>query len=216
MKNRPDLPEGLPKKERRKIKRAFYREQMNKQLRLGKLQKYGIIIAACLVFLAGGYWFIREASKPKPGEFVPTLGNEHIQNITDTHESYNSLPPTSGTHVNNKAPWGVSGSPIPDELQLHNLEDGGIMVQYNCTPDGDSQKEATDSAEGQDECQKLVAGLTAVIKKYKDKVILAPYPQLDTKIALTAWTKLDKFNEFNEERIEKFIKAYRGIDHHRV
>ena len=90
------------------------------------------------------------------------------------------------------------------------------MVQYNCTPDGDSQKEATDSAEGQDECQKLVAGLTAVIKKYKDKVILAPYPQLDTKIALTAWTKLDKFNEFSKERIEKFIKAYRGIDHHRV
>ena len=216
MNNGPDIPEVLPKKERRKLKREFNREQMNKQRRLEKLQKYGIITAAFLVFLAGGYWFIREVSKPKPGEFVPSLGNKHIQNITDSHESYNSLPPTSGTHVNNKAPWGVSGSPIPDELQIHNLEDGGIMVQYNCTPHEDSQKEATDAAEDQDECQKLVAQLTEVVQKYKDKVILAPYPKLDAKIALTAWTRLDKFNQFDQERIEIFIKSYRGIDHHRA
>lgn len=43
---------------------------------------------------------------------------------------------------------------------------------------------------------------------------MAPYPKLDTKIALTAWTRIDKFNDFDEERIQKFIKAFKGIDHH--
>jgi hypothetical protein len=37
---------------------------------------------------------------------------------------------------------------------------------------------------------------------------------LDRKIALTAWGKIDKFDEFDEGRITKFIKAHIGIDHH--
>jgi hypothetical protein len=46
-------------------------------------------------------------------------------------------------------------------------------------------------------------------------LILAPYPQLDSRIALTAWTRLDKFNEFDESRIDRFIEAYIGVDHHK-
>ncbi len=44
-----------------------------------------------------------------------------------------------------------------------------------------------------------------LVKKYSDKVLMAPYQKLDAKIALTAWTRLDKFNDFDTERIEKFI-----------
>jgi hypothetical protein len=35
------------------------------------------------------------------------------------------------------------------------------------------------------------------------------------KIALTAWTRLDTMDEFDEGRITRFIEAYRGIDHHK-
>ena len=45
---------------------------------------------------------------------------------------YNSEPPTSGPHLPYIAPWGIHTRPIPNELQVHNLEDGGVMVQYNC------------------------------------------------------------------------------------
>src|SRR3989338_6248949 len=214
MKNELVIPEGLSKHERKEFKRQFYRELQQKQTRTGQLKKYRIIGAICLVVLLGGYWLIKEATKPQPGEFVASLGNKHIQNITDAHESYNSLPPTSGTHVGGKAQWGISDSSIPDELQLHNLEDGGVVVQYNCMPGIDPQNQATPGAEVQDECKKLVENLSGIVKKYSDKVLMAPYPKLDSRIALTAWTRLDKFSDFDEERIQKFIKAFKGIDHH--
>ena len=144
-----------------------------------------------------------------------SLGNKHIENSTDPHEQYNSLPPTSGSHLGGKAPWGVSGEPIPDELQLHNLEDGGVAIQYNCLAGESSQDNATPSAQTQDQCGKLVASLMEIAKRYPDKVLMAPYPKLDTKIALTAWTRIEKFNDFDQERVQKFIKAFKGIDHHR-
>ncbi len=214
MNNELVVPVGLSKHDRKEFKRQFYRELQQKQARTGQFKKYGIIGVICLLILLGGYWLIKQASKPQPGEFVASLGNKHIQNITDAHDPYNSLPPTSGTHVGGKAQWGISDSPIPDELQLHNLEDGGVVVQYNCTPGADSQNHATPSAEAQDECKKLVEDLSSIVKKYSDKVLMAPYPKLDTKIALTAWTRIDKFNDFDDERIQKFIKAFKGIDHH--
>jgi hypothetical protein len=34
------------------------------------------------------------------------------------------------------------------------------------------------------------------------------------RIALTAWAYLDAFDEFDEQRILRFINAHRGIDHH--
>jgi len=46
-------------------------------------------------------------------------------------------------------------------------------------------------------------------------VILAPYPGMKTRIALTAWTRIDAFEEVDQARIQRFIKAYRGIDHHK-
>lgn len=212
-----DYPEGfdqLSKHERKEFKRHFYREQQQKQASLGQIKKYGITMCIFLFVLWGGYVLFKELSKPQPGEFVISLGNKHIQRITDEHETYNSLPPTSGTHVGGKASWGVSSSPIPDELQLHNLEDGGVGIQFNCAPGVSSQNNATPSAQVEDECKQLVDVLATIAKKYPDKVFMAPYPALDTRIALTAWTRIDKFNDIDVERIEKFIQAFKGIDHH--
>ena len=66
------------------------------------------------------------------GSRCPDQGNLHIQLETDAHVPYNSNPPTSGPHLPYIAPWGVHTEPISKELQVHNLEDGGVMVQYNC------------------------------------------------------------------------------------
>jgi len=91
----------------------------------------------------------------------------------------------------------VHTRPIIRELQVHNLEDGGVVVQYNC------------------ECPDLVTKLKAIVDKYDRHVILAPYPGMKHKIALTAWTRLDTLDELDEGRILRFIEAYRGIDHHK-
>jgi len=141
-----------------------------------------------------GYFAWRAADLP--GTFVASQGNAHIQLATDPHPPYNSDPPTSGPHLPYIAPWGVHTRPIQKELQVHNLEDGGVMVQYNC------------------ECPELAEKLAAIVKRYDHYVILAPYPGMKGKIALTAWTRIDTMEEFDEARIVRFIRAYRGIDHH--
>lgn len=193
--------EGLSKSERKKLKREIYRVQKHKEETWTKFKNYAVVLGIVAGALAVGYFALKELSKPQPGQYVTSLGNRHLKDIKESHEPYNSLPPTSGPHLGDKAGWGIRGESIPDELQLHNLEDGGIMVQYNCSEDTNG-------------CTKLVDQLTSVVRKYKDKVTMAPYPNLDTKIALTAWTRIDKFNEFDAERVERFIKAFKGVDHH--
>jgi len=37
---------------------------------------------------------------------------------------------------------------------------------------------------------------------------------MNARIALTAWTRIDTLNDFDEARIDRFIEAYVGIDHH--
>ena len=152
------------------------------------------IVAAAVV----GYWAYRAAAD-LPGLKLADLGNAHIELATQPHAPYNSDPPTSGPHMPYIAPWGIHTEPIVRELQVHNLEDGGVMVQYHCaTP-----------------CPDLVAKLTEIVRRYETQVILAPYPGMRTRIALTAWTRLDAFDDFDEARIVRFIRTYRGIDHHK-
>jgi hypothetical protein len=70
-------------------------------------------------------------------------------------------------------------------------------VQYNC-----------------ENCDALVDQLSGVVRRYDEHVVLAPYPAMGSAIALTAWGRIDKLDDFDEERIVAFIDAYAGIDHH--
>jgi hypothetical protein len=153
-----------------------------------------VVVAAVL-----GYFAYERAFSALPGVSMPDQGNEHIKIETEPHVAYNSDPPTSGPHMPYVAPWGIHTEPITKELQVHNIEDGGVVVQYNC-PSG---------------CPDLVAKLKAIVERYPEQVVLAPYPGMKTRIALTAWTRIDAFDDFEEGRVVRFIAAYRGIDHHK-
>ena len=144
--------------------------------------------AAAAAVVAGVFAY--RAAVAQPGVSLPGQGNRHVQTLKEAIPPYNSDPPTSGPHLPYIAPWGIHTEPIPRQLQVHNLEDGGVMVQYNC-PDG---------------CPDLVAKLEAIVSGYNRQVILAPYPGMKTR--------LDAFDDFDEKRVRGFITAYRGIDHH--
>jgi hypothetical protein len=190
-----DQPSRKTRRQQRLAERAAAARKARRQRRLRSF--LWIIVGIVLIGAVGG-WVASQALAPKPGEFVPSQGNTHIPTPDTPHPPYNSDPPTSGWHVPYLARWGEHQQPIAKEVQVHNLEHGGVAIQYNC-PEG---------------CPELVAQLRAILNRYPDGVLLAPYPGMDARIALTAWTRIDKFNEFDEARIIRFIEAYRGIDHH--
>lgn len=166
----------------------------------GRTARRGVTLGVALAVVAVtgivvGYFAYRAAAN-LPGERVPDQGNRHLTSSADPHPPYNSDPPTSGPHLGYLAPWGIHTRPILPQLQVHNLEDGGVLVQYSC------------------ECPDLVEQLAGIVRRYDRFVILAPYPTMKNRIALTAWTRLDTLDEFDEKRIVRFIEAYRGIDHH--
>lgn len=151
-----------------------------------------------------------QAGDKGPGRSVPTLGNAHVKEIREPHIPYNTVPPTSGPHLSFVAKWGINKIPIPNELQVHNLEDGGVLIQYN--PDPLLCKD----------CPALIAKLENLVELYQLKnprekyhrLIVAPYPGMKTLIALTAWGRIDTLSGYDEKRIVRFIEAYIGIDHH--
>ena len=164
--------------------------------RVGRRWTLGAGIAAAIVVAVIVGWFAYRAQADLPGQKFPDQGNLHVQTLGDAHEPYNSTPPTSGPHLPYIAPWGIHTRPIPNELQVHNLEDGGVVLQYNCT------------------CPDIADKLGAIARKYPTQVLAAPYPTMPSRIALTAWTRLETLDSVDEGRIERFIRAYRGIDHH--
>ncbi len=170
------------------------REEEKRKKKSGSMAFW--VIGAASVRLVGG-WFAMQMTKRSVGTAVTVQAKWHLVSLSDPHPPYSSLPPTSGPHMGRRARWGIHKDPIPDEVQVHNLEDAGVMVQYNC---GD--------------CGILIRRLESIVGRYDEYVVLAPYPRLDRKIALTAWGRIDKFDQFDEKRIVKFIEAYKGIDHH--
>lgn len=134
----------------------------------------------------------------QPGLPVPVdLPAEPIASPLAPHPPYRSSPPTSGPYLPYAADWGVHAVPVPLPLQVHTLLDGGVALLYRC-PDG---------------CPELEERLHQVAAR-RDFVLVAPYPWMDSTLALAAWGRLETLNGFDGERIEAFLDAWAGRDHH--
>ncbi len=118
-------------------------------------------------------------------------GQQHLQPGQD-YTSYNSKPPTSGPHAPAPAPCGVSSQPVPNTVQVHDLEHGVVMVQYR---------------PGLDPGQ--VQALEALGRSYSSHVLVAPYPGLPTAVAATAWTKLMALDRADTGKLRRFIGQFR-------
>lgn len=147
-------------------------------------------------------------------EFFPTLGNTHIDYGSRSPIQYNSTPPTSGPHYGNIVAWDIYDEPVRYEQLVHNMEDGGVIVYYQC----------------EEECPDLVENLSNTVRSFIDTgrhVIMVPNDQtwspndgqplladMGARIAVTAWQRLLKLDEYDHDAIRGFIERYEGIDHH--
>lgn len=173
----------------------------------------GVAIVALIAFVI--YLNIRSQMPVGDEQSFPTLGNAHIPQGSTSPVEYNSTPPTSGPHYPGSAPWAAYNEPIRYEQLIHNLEDGGVVIYYQC----------------EDGCPELYDQLRALVSPYLDAgrhVTLVRndpawtaegggavyHKDMGARIALTAWQRMDTFDDFNAERIQSFIQRYEGIDHH--
>ena len=95
----------------------------------------------------------------------PGLKPQHINN-PNANVNYNSFPPSSGPHYAQPAPWGIYPDSIKQTILVHNLEHGGIVIQYG-------------NGVSKDDVQKLQSF-------YQDDpsgLVVAPYDKLGNKIA---------------------------------
>ena len=140
------------------------------------------------------------------GSSVPSSSEQGVQvsiqrsdeiEVGQAHPAYNTSPPTSGWHYAiplENITWGALEEPVEDEAQVSYLARGGIMVQYSCP----------------DECPDLQRRLELVVNRYPEGVVLAPYPDMDSTIALTSWGWIDTFELFDDPRVDDFIQAHIG------
>jgi hypothetical protein len=133
------------------------------------------------------------------------MGRQHVNKLAAGFR-YNSYPPTSGPHYppGPKAPvvWNVYDTPLDEVAVVHNLEHGGVVVQY-----GSDVPAAT--------VQKIVDWYQAS----PDGLVVAPLPDdiratapadASKKIFVTAWTHLMTCPTFDKGPFDRFRDDYRG------
>ncbi|MFZ1059371.1 MAG: DUF3105 domain-containing protein [Candidatus Rokuibacteriota bacterium] len=108
------------------------------------------------------------------------------------------LPPTGiADHVEQNPPTHILTTPMPLAIQKHMLEhaDGGgrpgVVINYNCVkfrcPEGMADR------------------LAGMVRAFPDFVYLAPYPEMDVRIAVTKLGKILTLDEPDLEKIRAFI-----------
>jgi uncharacterized protein DUF3105 len=132
-----------------------------------------------------------------PGQAVAIASARYLSRPGEPHPDYNSNPPTSGPRLYDLAAFRPHRVPIPPEIQVHNLEHGAVLIQYNCP----------------EPCADLAATLESIADS-RPFVVTAPYPLMTARIALTAWGRIDSLDELDVARIDRFIAAHAGKDHH--
>ena len=190
------------RKEARIQRQAQERAQAQQRKRQESIRKYAIMSAVTLAVVALiAFILLRDAGKPGQAQTIMT-DRTHLQNVADPHAPYSTDPPTSGPHTIAVPAFQVYTETIAKELQVHGLEDGGVVINYR--PDLD--KATVD---------KLAEIANLYIKTPgKKNIIMSPYPGLSNAIVLTTWGRMDRMDTLDEVRIRAFVDAYVNINHH--
>ena len=112
--------------------------------------------------------------------------------------SYTSDPPTSGPHWSQAAvapiAWGIYSQPISDEVLVHNLEHGGIVIHYGIGI----------APEIVEQFKEFVQGQRAGVLGF----VLAPRVNLPAPFVLSAWDYYLPLLSYDEEAMMFFVRAH--------
>jgi hypothetical protein len=109
---------------------------------------------------------------------------------------YTSNPPVSGPHAVSPMAFKVLENAAPKENLIHNMEHGGVVIWYNTTN------------------QAVIDQLKDITNDSLDRrrlVVMSEYTAMEADtIAVTAWTRVDKFpvSQMDRKRVTDFIEAH--------
>jgi hypothetical protein len=109
-------------------------------------------------------------------------------------------PPSSGTHYPRAADWGLSTTPVPPSIYLHNLGIGGVVFLYNCaTPCPDQEKQFQD----------LFTKTPPDSLTGSKKILITPYDKtLPSPIVALAWGHQLNMAQFDEALMLTWYKRF--------
>jgi len=132
-------------------------------------------------------------------EVAGALPGQHSIEPDGTSEDWNTDPPTTGPHYGIAAIFGIYEEPLEAARVVHNLEHGGIFIQY-----------------GDDVPEETVNALRAFYDGKTNGTIMAPLPRLGDEFALGAWVAeaeegngyLAKCTAYDEDAVSDFFDAF--------
>lgn len=135
----------------------------------------------------------------------PAQPPQHVTELPKGFE-YSSFPPTSGPHHPQPVIWNFYEEPVDGLQAVHNLEHGGVVIQY-----------------GSEVPPTAVEELREFWRDDPNGLVVASLPKLEDKIALAAWTapepkagerpkpgegRLATCTGFDENAFEAFVDEY--------
>jgi uncharacterized protein DUF3105 len=138
---------------------------------------------------------------------IPAGEQVHVEKLPKGFK-YNTDPPTSGLHHPTTIIWGIYDAPIAQLNSVHNLEHGGVVIQY-----------------GSGVSAGVVGQLGELYRDDPNGLIVAPLPRLGKRISLAAWTfdqgrlvergyegegRLALCPNYDEGAFRDFVDEYRG------
>lgn len=193
------------KRERRDEAKRRRLEELRRRQRRDRARKIGIgsVVAAVilgiilLITLLGGGADLDPAAARTAGcdpvQSPAIEGSTHVQPPVTVN--YKTIPPTSGNHYGSTTQTGIYDVPVQNEVQVHNLEHGHVVFQYQ--PGLDIS---------------ILEGIAAIVKDNRTYAIMAPNPNMRFQLAFSAWGKLQGCQTPNAQAVgvaRDFFNAFK-------
>ena len=124
------------------------------------------------------------------------ISRDHVD--TGQTVEYTSFPPTSGDHWSeeNLVSCGFYEGGLRDEIAVHHMEHGNIVVSYNLADPGQVEN---------------LRQLVDDIDLAEDWGVTRSYDKIpEGQVALSTWEVVDTFDGVDEDRIRTFFNSYAG------
>ena len=168
----------------------------------------GVLLVVALIYLGGD----TTADAARVNDAMVTAGctlvsveaqegDHSVESPEERVSSWNTFPPTNGPHHVDPTTFGQYEEPLPQAQVVHNLEHGGIAIQY-----------------GGEVPPEVVEQLRGFYEEHQNGTLLAPLPELGRTIAVGAWVSpgggrsgvgyLAKCAAFDEEAYTAFFEEF--------